>query len=108
MRKLAILVLAASLAGCAAPLYDWGRYEESLWNLHRPGFSLEKETELLTREIDATVARGRRIPPGKLATLGFYHSQAGNLDAARSCFLREKELYPESACFVDGMMRRMP
>jgi hypothetical protein len=108
MKKLAIFVLTVSLAGCAAPLYEWGHYEDSLWNLQRPGFSLEKETERLSKEIDQTLARGRQVPPGKLATLGFYYSQAGDMEAAKSCFLREKELYPESACFVDGMMRRMP
>src|SRR5262245_60201268 len=108
MRTMMALALAVTLAGCTSPLYDWGQYEDSLWRMQTEKFSPEKEAKVLSEEIDATLAKGRRVPPGKLATLGFFYYQSGDREAARACFQREKELYPESAGFVDGMIRRMP
>jgi hypothetical protein len=103
-----VLALAVALAGCSTPLYDWGAYEDSLWRMQTPEFSPQKEAQVLSAEIDQTLARGRQVPPGKLATLGYFYYRSGDRDAARACFEREKELYPESASFIDGMIRRMP
>jgi hypothetical protein len=108
MRTMTALALTLALAGCARPLYDWGQYEDALWRMQTEKFSPGTEAKVLSEEIDATLAKGRRVPPGKLATLGFFHYQNGDREAARACFQREKELYPESAEFVDGMIRRMP
>jgi hypothetical protein len=52
--------------------------------------------------------KGRQVPPGEYAMLGFLYYRLGDLKQATDCLLREKELYPESATFVDGMIRRMP
>jgi hypothetical protein len=108
MKTIALLALTVALSGCAAPLYEWGHYEQAVWDLHRPNFVPEKEVKVLSKEIDATLKKGRQVPPGEYAMLGFLYYRLGDLKQATDCLLREKELYPESATFVDGMIRRMP
>lgn len=108
MRTMTVLALTVALAGCSSTLYDWGGYEDMLWRMHKGDFSPEKETQALSAEIDETLAGGRKVPPGKLATLGYFYYRAGDREAARACFEREKQLYPESAAFIDGMIGRMP
>jgi hypothetical protein len=110
MRMMTVLALAAALAGCSIStcLYDWGGYEDSLFRMQKPEFSPQKEAQILSAEIDKTLSRGRQVPPGKFATLGYFYYRCGDRDAARASFEREKELYPESAWFIDGMVRRMP
>ncbi len=107
--------LAAALsffaaAGCAAPsYYDWGRYEESVYLVtSRPdGFDLAAEIDALEQQIEKSAAKLRPVPPGLHAHLGYLHTVAGNAGAARAHFEREKELYPESARFIDYLLGQL-
>lgn len=106
----ASLVLAFGTAGCGAPShFDWGRYEESVYQVTiRPdGFDLQAEIDSLEQQLEKTAAKQRPVPPGLHAHVGYLHSVAGNADAARSHFVEEKTLYPESATFIDGLLARL-
>lgn len=46
-----------------------------------------------------------RLAPGLTAELGYLYLQAGNPDKAISLFRREKRSWPESAYFMDVMIR---
>jgi hypothetical protein len=107
MRGLAAALLAACALGCASSShYDWGRYEESVYLVtHRPdSFDLQAEIDQLESQLEQTSHRQRLPGPGLHAHLGFLHSMAGNVDAAKSHFQTEKELFPESARFMDNLM----
>jgi len=102
-------VAAALLLGaaCASPTYyAWGRYEDSVYQVTvRPdGFDLAAEIDSLEKQLEQTVAKQRPVPPGLHAHLGYLHSVSGNADAARGHFEQEKELFPESAKFVDHLL----
>ena len=106
----ALVVLSLALAGCGSTsYYEWGRYEDSVYQVTvRPGgFDLQAEIDSLEQQLEKTAAKQRPVPPGLHAHVGFLHSIAGNLDAARSHFVEEKTLYPESAKFMDGLLARM-
>ena len=103
----ALLVVSAS---CASPsYYDWGRYEESVYQVTaRPdGFDLAAEIDALEQQLEKTEAKQRPIPPGLHAHLGYLHTVSGNADAARAHFEQEKALFPESAKFVDFLLERL-
>ena len=106
----ALLVAAALAGGCASPsLYRWGQYEDLLHALWVEPGSADPLTQMveLREDIDRAAAEGRRVPPGVWAHLGWLHWVQGQPDAARAALLRERELFPESAVFVDGLLRRM-
>jgi hypothetical protein len=105
----ASIVVAA--LGCAgpAPIYRWGVYENLVYEMYAtPGESDPgAHAALLSEDIARTHAEGKRVPPGVHAHLGFLYYSQGYVDAAHEQFVIEKELFPESATFIDGILERM-
>ncbi len=107
--RLAAAALLLLTAGCASPLYDWGRYEESVLAMET-GFQdvdLLDEIDALERQAERAVAKDKRPPPGLHAHLGYLHYLAGNSDAALRHFQAEKAVYPQSTVFMDGLISRL-
>lgn len=108
----AALSAAMAAAGCAhrePPLYRWGSYENLVYDMYvnpgkaEPGVQIVK----LTEDIQRANAEGQRVPPGVHAHLGYMYYIQGNEGEAMREFAEERELFPESAVFVDGILRRM-
>jgi hypothetical protein len=104
---LAPLVLAAC-AQAPRPLYAWEsfprqQYETLLAQDPNPA----KQIQAL--EAHAEKARGANgaLPPGFRAHLGFLHLQAGDKDAARKAWQAEKLAFPESAVYIDSLLKRL-
>ena len=97
-------------AGCVqTTYYDWGQYQDLLYTMYlEPGnATADHQIQVLTRQVGETTARGRRVPPGLHAHLGFLHFQQGDGASAVEHFTAEKNLFPESTEFIDGILRRM-
>ncbi len=100
-----VLVLAlAPLAGCTAgrATYEWGRYESLLYDMYRRPGKADPAIQIakLSEDIDRAQGRGRAVPPGVHAHLGYMFYLQGNLNAALGEFQTEARLYPESAKFM--------
>ena len=108
MRSAAALALALASASCTTTYYEWGRYEDSVYQVTRrpDGFDLQKEIDTLEQQVQKTTNGDHPVPPGLHAHLGYLHSVAGNMTAAREHFEQEKALYPESARFMDLLISR--
>jgi len=115
MRKLTIqaLILLAVLilAGCTRKplLYEWGSYEEQVYAMYKdPGkVPVEEQIEGLERDYQRARANNRPVPPGYHAHLGYLYFQTGKADQALQSFITEKELFPESAKYMDLLIARM-
>ena len=110
MRAALAAALAAVLAlGCTSTHYDWGDYEDSVYEVTRQpdGFDLGAQIDELEAQLQKSAGRDRLPPPGLHAHLGYLHSVAGNLTAARDHFQAEKDLFPESAKFMDFLIARV-
>ena len=101
------------LAGCASPpetaMYRWGVYEDLMHLSYAEPGEADPVTQAqrLGEDIARTRAEGKRVPPGVHAHLGFLHYTLGDRVSARAHFVRERELFPESATFIDGILSRM-
>jgi hypothetical protein len=103
------VLLTFALIGCQRPLYDWGNYETSVFRMYssREDFSPAEELDRLQREVEKTERRGRSVPPGKMAHLGYLYLMMGDSERARRCFETEKRLFPESAHFMNFLLSRL-
>ena len=101
--------VAASSCVSDKSLYSWGHYEESVYRVCHGAdtIDLAKDVQMLSQEIDRAHAEGRRVAPGVHAHLGYLYYVSGNTGAAVEHLKAEKELYPESATFIDGMLGRL-
>lgn len=112
MKQLRILFVGslfscvAGPCGCSHQIYDWGTYEESIYDLYEGDLDLGGEIERLDAEIQESRNENRQVPPGKLAHLGFLQLKNGDVGAARRNFESEKALYPECSEFMDFMLKR--
>ena len=109
--SVAAALAALSVVGCAAgpkPLYHWDGYARSVYDqLLMP--SQASGPRLLELESQAQKARAANaaLPPGFRAHLGHQYLLAGRLDDARDAFRAEKAAFPESATYMDFLLRRM-
>ena len=110
LAALAALLLASGV-GCATPtpIYRWGVYENLIYNMYANPGEADPSTQIaqLTEDIARTHAEGQRVPPGVHAHLGFLYYTQGQVDLAYEEFSTEKELFPESTTFIDGLLARM-
>lgn len=100
---------SALLAGCATPtpsLYHWGRYQPQVYEyLKGQGSGPEAQILVLEEDLERMRAQGSKHPPGYHAHLGLLYAQTGKSDRAAQEFLAEKELYPESAAYMDFLLK---
>lgn len=143
--RFATVLIVAGLAACVQPPpnYEWGTYDETLYEYYKDSQNADKLVselerlsvayemadlpdlgEVLTRAESedaktrrkavgeaALAMRGAdlgsriRLAPGMLPELGYLYLQSGNPDKAVALFQREKRHWPESAYFMDVMIR---
>jgi len=106
-----LLVLAVLvITGCTSSksLYYWGSYEPILLDMYTAPGEADTLTQIekLTNTIQRAQSQGMQVPPGLYAHLGMVYAQAGNPGLAIEAFNEEKNRYPESAHFIDGMLER--
>ena len=98
-------------SGCAQDpeIYRWGVYDDVVYDMYaRPG-AADPYTQIvkLSEDLARTHAEGRRVPPGVHAHLGYMYYLSGDAAAAVQEFEAERELFPESTTFVDGILQRL-
>lgn len=109
------LLLAAALltGGCAQKsqsLYNYGTYSERYYAYKKDAtdesmFALQQSIEKAIE--NAGDSRSGRVPPGMYANLGYLYLKSGNGKEAITNFEREKAIYPESAHFMERMIRKV-
>ena len=115
MTRTAVFICATAivaLGGCTQrtpQLYHWGSYERLLYDTHASPGKADPGTQVakLTEDIGRAEGTGSHVPPGVHAHLGYLYYTQGQPDLAAEQFLIERELFPESAVFIDGIVARM-
>ena len=97
----------AVIAGCAPrPLYDWGRYEDSLQATYVSHDDARAWSSLETT-ITSAQRTGHRVPPGACAEYGFALYKRGDRERAIEYFGREAQLFPESKPLMDKLIAKL-
>ena len=100
------------MTGCVQapkPLYYWGNYEQSLYiSYSKPEkMSPAQLASNLEEDLSKAAGKGLKANPGLHAQLGLTYLELGRAEAAMKEFQTEKELFPESALFMDRMLEKM-
>jgi hypothetical protein len=107
----ASLLGLALLTGCAAkgpgPLYQWGSYQQRIYTQYAEPGKLPPAGQIAALEADfqKADAQDRKAPPGYFAHLGALYIQAGQPGQAVQSFEAEKALFPESAVYMDLLIK---
>lgn len=108
LRAAALAAAATSilLAGCAAPkpLYQWEEYQPQVYQYFK-GESKEAQVQALEAGLQKIQANGGAVPPGYHAQLGMLYLGLGKDDQMVQQFQTEKVLFPESAAYMDFLLK---
>ena len=110
---LAAAGLLLLLAGCASnykAVYNWDAYSTQTYKYVKGGDEENTEELFATyqkiMEGQADTIR-QTIPPGVCADYGYLMIKAGNVEEGKALLRKEMELYPESAQFMSGVIRKV-
>jgi hypothetical protein len=107
--KVLAVILCIGLAGCTSVSpggYYWGKYSYSYHELLKnPGDTTRAAHVVTLQDIIATSKeKSLRTPPGIHAELGNLLSNANRNDEAAAQYQAERDLYPESAVFLQRLL----
>jgi hypothetical protein len=107
----ALVLATASLTGCKTappPLYDWGPYQAKVYEQFKgTGNGPEAQISELEEHLAEAESAQHKVPPGYLAHLGYLHLIVGHNDRAAQYWTQEKTTYPESAKFMDFLIKNL-
>ncbi len=100
-----------ALAGCAQPqkpLYMWEAFPRQQYDaLLSAGVSPTGQVGLLEAHAEKARGAGAALPPGFRAHLGMLKLADGDADRARQLWQEEKAAFPESAPYIDQLLKRL-
>jgi len=105
---LAVVVTVAALSGCQTtkPLYHYGAYQDTVYaHFKNEDSSVTQEIDVLEKTIAKSAAKNLQVGPGLNAHLGYLYIESGQMDKGVAYLRQEKALYPESAQFIDFLLK---
>nr|WP_318715624.1 DUF4810 domain-containing protein [uncultured Treponema sp.] len=114
MKKVLLAVFSASLvvllASCGTTrMYSWYNYQEDYYNYVKKSDKESMENLIKTYDMIITKQTESRgiVPPGIYADYGYLLLQSGKTKEGKAMLEKEVELYPESAVFVNSLLKRV-
>lgn len=108
-RLFGLCIAVSGLTACAPqqkPLYNWQAYEPQVYAyLKDDGADYATQVQALESNIQTARANNQALPPGFHAHLGMLYLKMGDGDKAAEQLQSEKQEFPESAPFMDFLMR---
>jgi hypothetical protein len=109
--KIGVALILIALTGCASstkPLYQWGSYQRQVYEYMKgDGTSPSEQLGILMAQAEKARASQEALPPGFRAHLGLVQLKLGQDEEARGLFEAEKTAFPESATYMNFLLKRM-
>jgi hypothetical protein len=104
-KKLLIVIPLLLLTGCATQKYVWNGYDDSLYAYYKHPENKQKYIQKLQEIITKAEQSHTKVPPGIYAEYGYMFYEGNNYSQAIVYFTKEHDLWPESAVFMEKMIR---
>jgi len=89
-------------------MYLWETFPKLQYDaLLRPGTPPMEQVAMLEMQAEKARAAGAALPPGFRAHLGMLKLAGGDVARARQLWVDEKTVFPESAPYIDQLLRRL-
>lgn len=106
-----VLTGAVVLGACAQPpkpLYYWGTYQATAYDaLRGDAKGPPEQLQALEEQAQKAKAADLPLPPGYYGHLGLVYMKLGRPDDARKAWQTERERFPESAPYIDTLLKRL-
>lgn len=87
------------------PLYYHGEYNKAVYTYFKGDAATPQEQiASLQKIIQDAAAKGKKVAPGVHAHLGLLYFDSGNATEGQQHFEQEKQLFPESAQYLDFLL----
>jgi hypothetical protein len=114
-RFIMLLLIACTftLTACHKPqplLYHYNDYSNAYYAYKKdmsPESLLKLQLAMEEAIGNAGESKSGRVPPGMYANVGYIYLKSGNPQKAITAFTKEKKTYPESAHFMDRMIKKV-
>lgn len=109
MKIILVALCGLVISGCAAKhsLYQWGEYDAMLYQSYKN----PEKSEALRRGLELHLAKmeqsKQRVAPGLYAELGTLYLQVGDRLKATSCYIKERDLWPESRSLMNALIKNI-
>ncbi|MCG8313656.1 MAG: DUF4810 domain-containing protein [Pseudomonadales bacterium] len=107
MLRLLFICFLLTSAGCARGLYDWGSYNNHLYNYYENPAAVNRFRASLEKHLTQVEAQGKRPAPGLYAELGTLYFQLGDNLTALRYYQKEYDTWPESQHMMAAMIKRI-
>lgn len=100
---------ALLIGGCVTPkepLYYWGGYQNTVYGHFNGEMAPEQQILEMEKAREEARAKNKPLPPGFQAHLGLLYGETGRSDQLVINLLAEKNQYPESAAYVDFLLKK--
>ncbi len=104
-KKLLVVIPLLLLCGCATQKYGWYGYDDSLYAYYKHPENKAKYIERLRVIIEKAEQSNTKVPPGIYAEYGYVFDEAQDYSKAIVYFRKEEGMWPESAFFMEKMIR---
>jgi hypothetical protein len=111
LKLVAAIAMGGVLAGCApapARLYHWEGFQGQLYeHFKADSSSPEEQLRILGAQVEKARGSGAALPPGFRAHLAMIYLRLGRDGEAKQELEAEKANFPESAQYMDFLLKRM-
>lgn len=108
MKKiLSLLLCSAALSGCVSTKYDWGGYNQDLYNYYKTPSSQKEFRQNLTALLQRTERQNKKPAPGLYAELGTLCLETGDKAGAVANYKKESDTWPESKPLMDVLIKNL-
>ena len=106
MKRIFLIACGLLLGGCAhrPVLYEWGGYDELLYQSYETPEAAATAREKLQAHIAGLEQTRQKVAPGLYAELGTFYLQGGDSARAVSFYAKERDAWPESRALMDALI----
>ncbi|PHM73302.1 DUF4810 domain-containing protein [Xenorhabdus kozodoii] len=110
IKKIGMFLGALLLVGCSntpKTIYEWGDYQTTLYQYYQQDQTgIQEQLQELQQVVQQASSKDKPVPPGLHAQMGLLYNKIGNIEDAFQQFEREKNLFPESAPYMDFLLNK--